>query len=144
MLRARNGITSSGEAFWLIPAMRKKERKGPGMVAVAASCACTPRSSDVKERGEAAPQTPGAKLAQKHAKTSSGAEKQNGHFIAGTRQNQRDIPQLVPHSRHGTSSSRLNRHFSRDFGSGPPASYASPCVGHNEFPNRRNRPRSPF
>src|ERR1700722_20432417 len=92
MLRARNGITSSGEAFWLMPAMRKKERKGPGMVVVAASCACTPRSSDVKEREEAMPQTPGAKLAQKHAKTSSGAEKQNGHFIAGTRQNLQLVP----------------------------------------------------
>src|SRR5579863_3519737 len=96
MLRARNGITSSREAFWLIPAMRRKERKGPGMVAVGASFPCTPRSSNVKEREEAVPQNAGAKLAQKHAKTSSGAEKQNGHFIAGTRQNLRDIPQLVP------------------------------------------------
>src|ERR1700723_4620442 len=115
MLRARNCITSSGDACWLMPAMRKKERKGPGMVVVAASCACTPRSSDVKEREEAVPQTPGAKLAQKHAKTSSGAEKKNGHFIAGTRQNLRDIPQLVPHSRHGTSSSRLKSSLLPEF-----------------------------
>jgi hypothetical protein len=33
-LRASRGITSSLLAFWLIPAMRKKERNGPGIVAV--------------------------------------------------------------------------------------------------------------
>src|SRR3990172_8166687 len=30
MLRARNGNTSSGATFWLIPARRRKERRGPG------------------------------------------------------------------------------------------------------------------
>jgi hypothetical protein len=34
-LRASNGSTSSGETFWLIAAIRKKERSGPGIVAVA-------------------------------------------------------------------------------------------------------------
>src|ERR1700676_5126360 len=33
MFRASNGKTSSGAAFWLIAAIRKKERKGPGIVA---------------------------------------------------------------------------------------------------------------
>src|SRR5690349_18385153 len=29
---ASNGSTSAGSAFWLMPVMRRKERKGPGMV----------------------------------------------------------------------------------------------------------------
>src|ERR1700720_2430576 len=92
MLRARNGITSSGETFWLIPAMRKKERKGPGMVAVAASCGCTPRSSDVKEGEVAVHPTRGAKLAHKHVTTTNGAERETGYFIAGARPEPRDYP----------------------------------------------------
>ena len=36
MLRASKGNTSSVEIFWLMPAMRRKERKGPGIVTVAA------------------------------------------------------------------------------------------------------------
>ena len=72
--------------------MRKKERKGPGMVAVAASRACTPRSSDAKERKEGVPPTPGAKLAHKHATTTNGAERERGYFIAGTRPEPRDYP----------------------------------------------------
>src|SRR5215469_1830631 len=32
MLRARSGKTSSRETFWLIPAIRRSERKGPGIV----------------------------------------------------------------------------------------------------------------
>src|ERR1700758_820767 len=99
MLRARNGITSSGEAFWLIPAMRKKERRGPGMVAVAASCACTPRSSDVKQREEAVPPTPGAKPAHMHATATNGAER--GYFIAGTRSEPRDYPATGSANRQG-------------------------------------------
>src|SRR2546427_12475148 len=31
MLRLNKGITSSGEIFWLIPAMRRNERRGPGI-----------------------------------------------------------------------------------------------------------------
>src|SRR5215472_100984 len=87
MLRARKGITSSAETFWLIPAIRKKERRGPGMVTVDASCSCTPRSSDVdvNEREAAVPQTSGAKLAHQHAKITNGAERQKGYFIVDTR-----------------------------------------------------------
>jgi hypothetical protein len=33
-LRANNGSTSSGATFWLMAAMRMKERSGPGMLAV--------------------------------------------------------------------------------------------------------------
>jgi hypothetical protein len=41
MLRANSGITSSDEAFWLIPAIRRNERNGPGIVTVAVSgCDC--------------------------------------------------------------------------------------------------------
>ncbi len=71
------------------------------MVAVAASCACTPRSSDVKEREEAAPQTPGAKLAHKHATTTNGADRERGYFIAGTRSEPRDYPATGSASRQG-------------------------------------------
>ena len=35
--RASNGNTSVGETFWLIAAMRIKDRSGPGMVTVATS-----------------------------------------------------------------------------------------------------------
>src|SRR6516162_11888655 len=85
MLRARKGITSSGDAFWLMPAMRKKERKGPGMAAVAVSCDCSPRSSEVKERAEAVPQAPAAKLACRHVTTTNAAGTERRYFIAGTR-----------------------------------------------------------
>src|ERR1035438_7829145 len=34
MLRASNGAISSGETFWLMAAMRKNERIGPGMAIV--------------------------------------------------------------------------------------------------------------
>jgi hypothetical protein len=34
-LRASSGRTSSREAFWLIAAIRRKERSGPGIVTVA-------------------------------------------------------------------------------------------------------------
>src|SRR5579872_4721719 len=41
-LRANKGKTSSSSAFWLMPAMRRNDRSGPGMVAsstgVAAAC----------------------------------------------------------------------------------------------------------
>jgi hypothetical protein len=33
-LRASNGSTSSGATFWLMAAMRMKDRSGPGMAAV--------------------------------------------------------------------------------------------------------------
>ena len=36
MLRARRGKTSSEETFWLMAAMRMKDRKGPGMATVSA------------------------------------------------------------------------------------------------------------
>jgi hypothetical protein len=37
MLRARRGSTSSFEIFWLMPAMRRNERSGPGMATLAAA-----------------------------------------------------------------------------------------------------------
>jgi len=57
-LRASKGITSSGETFWLIPAMRKKERNGPGIATFADSGDPTLGTSDGKV---SVPQTAGAK-----------------------------------------------------------------------------------
>src|SRR2546429_2076375 len=48
-LRASKGITSSGKTFWLIPAIRKKERNGPGIVRFADSGDPALASSDGKE-----------------------------------------------------------------------------------------------
>src|SRR5436309_1579176 len=48
-LRASKGITSSGKTFWLIPAIRKKERNGPGIVRFADSGDQALASSDGKE-----------------------------------------------------------------------------------------------
>src|SRR2546429_5507451 len=48
-LRASKGITSSGKTFWLIPAIRKKERNGPGIARFADSGDPTLASSDGKE-----------------------------------------------------------------------------------------------
>jgi len=41
MLRAMSGAISSGETFWLIADMRRKERSGPGIdIALLAADAC--------------------------------------------------------------------------------------------------------
>jgi hypothetical protein len=41
MLRAMSGAISSGETFWLIADMRRKERSGPGIdIALLAGDAC--------------------------------------------------------------------------------------------------------
>src|SRR6266481_1635711 len=60
-LRASKGITSSGKTFWLIPAMRKKERNGPGIATFADSGDPTLASSNDKESEGATPRTAGAK-----------------------------------------------------------------------------------
>src|SRR6266436_2071594 len=60
-LRASKGITSSGKTFWLIPAMRKKERNGPGIATFADSGDPTLASSDGKESEGAVHRTAGAR-----------------------------------------------------------------------------------
>jgi len=60
-LRASKGITSSGETFWLIPAIRKKERNGPGMVRLADSGNPALVSSGGKESAGTAHRTAGAR-----------------------------------------------------------------------------------
>src|SRR5262249_16120203 len=44
-IAARRGRTSSEEAFWLIPAMRRKERRGPGLAISAEAGEELPASS---------------------------------------------------------------------------------------------------
>src|ERR1700747_772976 len=52
---------SSGETFWLIPAMRKKDRNGPGIPTVVVSDDPPLASEDDQESGGAAPRMAGAK-----------------------------------------------------------------------------------
>src|SRR4029077_14020496 len=59
-LRASKGMTSSGETFWLIPAMRKNGRNGPGIATFAESGAPPLPSAD-GESEEAVPRAAGAK-----------------------------------------------------------------------------------
>src|SRR5579864_5217599 len=57
MLCASNGTTSSGEIFWLMPAIRRNERRGPGItITLCASGGCTPVSPGGKVPDGAAPQ----------------------------------------------------------------------------------------
>src|ERR1700733_2266787 len=85
--RLRNGITSSGEISWLIPAMRRNERNGPGIVneegdaatVVAGACA---------ESGCAEPLAPWdgvakTKLQQKNRKNTTTGGWQQEDFTAG-------------------------------------------------------------
>src|SRR5271155_304961 len=98
ILRASRGITSSLLAFWLIPAIRKKERKGPGMAAVAGTDGSgdwTMRSCGAGGPGGTAPRTRGARLEQTNAITTTRAERRRAYFIAATHPNHfRDVPQL--------------------------------------------------
>src|SRR3954470_7461725 len=59
MFRAKKGRISSGETFWLIPAIRRKERSGPGMVtwadAVAEGCVCAIVACPEAVRGKQRP-----------------------------------------------------------------------------------------
>src|SRR5271154_668152 len=91
MLRASKGITSSLLAFWLIPAIRKKERSGPGTVAVAgADAAASDGSGDWTMRscgaaggpGGTALRTRGAKLAQTEINNKNRTPRRRGFLIA--------------------------------------------------------------
>src|SRR5271167_1958734 len=92
MLRASRAITSSGAAFWLIPAIRSNERRGPGMVAVAGSGA-TMRSWAAGGPAGKALRTRGA---QTNATTTNRAARRRKYLIAGTHPDRlRDtVPQL--------------------------------------------------
>src|SRR5271163_1955391 len=96
ILRASRGITSSLLAFWLIPAIRRKERRGPGIVAVAAAGDSTERTSAVEESWGTAPRTRGANPAQTHAPATNRTERRRGYFIADTHpEDSRDIRILI-------------------------------------------------
>src|SRR5260370_21013892 len=73
-LRASIGITSSGETFWRRPAMRKKDRNGPGMITLFSGCEevslCSELSAAGKERFlEVAEWAGAAEAAAKRPKT---------------------------------------------------------------------------
>ena len=60
--RASNGSTSSGDTFWLMPAMRRKERSGPGMEVVAVDVeGVEPESPRADNHGKAQSNTAGIK-----------------------------------------------------------------------------------
>src|SRR6266481_6047520 len=66
-LRASKGITSSGKTFWLIPAMRKKGRNGPGIATFADSGDPTLASSNDKESEGGAKHEPTDRVAARMA-----------------------------------------------------------------------------
>ena len=80
-MRASKGAISSGEAFWLIPAMRRKERSGPGIVRFAEIGDCAEASCDEEE--ESAPRAGGTRLEQVHKETATRAGMRNEGFMAG-------------------------------------------------------------
>src|SRR5215468_3361423 len=72
-------MTSCDETFWLIPAIRKKERSGPGMIAVADEFDCDPGASEAES---SEPQSVTSKTTQVHRTLSDG--RRRGDFTAGT------------------------------------------------------------
>src|SRR5579862_3260030 len=88
MLRANSGKTSSGETCWLMAAMRRKERRGPGIKACSevASVAALEDVSCPKaraEEGAPAPQTSAHILPNTHTETvRKNAGRQRRSFMA--------------------------------------------------------------